>query len=187
MNTDTNRTTEARSLLMEKVRKAVLYWDRGDPMRDAIDDDDIGQALSLLVGLDEQNVSGDAKPTFAGVENLTAGPRHGLRSSPEPSAERVGDMELGELYRHCESNPMVYSTLRRLVSRGLAPEIPDALSGEPPEKRPPGSGDTAKEMALMALCMLQREFSGYFSPAMTYDVQTAIDLLRLPPTKRDGE
>jgi hypothetical protein len=49
------------------------------------------------------------------------------------------------------------------------------------EVRALGSGDTAKEMALMALCMMQRKFDAYMSPAMRYDVQTAINLLRRSP------
>lgn len=36
-------------LLMEKVRRAVEYADRGDPIKDVIDRDEIEDALRLLV------------------------------------------------------------------------------------------------------------------------------------------
>lgn len=42
---------DAQKATIEKCRKAVRFADNGDPVKDAIDDDEIVDALRLLVRL----------------------------------------------------------------------------------------------------------------------------------------
>ena len=45
------KLTEHEKYILDLARKAVDYWERGDPVKDAIDDYEINEALELLVKL----------------------------------------------------------------------------------------------------------------------------------------